>query len=166
MGPAEDQCVKEAMSGFQSFGSWLMDNLIGVAQGGQEIDAFRLQHDTGLCLMKKSLDPVDQNALKLPGVTDILYEANIEAFRQGARGVTWDGRVITGSWGFDLQDINETVDVYLWHGDKDKSISYQIGQCVAESIPNCKFKIVPDEGHISLRLNYAEEILNILTSGW
>jgi pimeloyl-ACP methyl ester carboxylesterase len=65
-------------------------------------------------------------------------------------------------WGFSLEDIQ--IKVYLWHGEDDTVVPPAMGRYLAQAIPNCQAKFIPDEGHFSLLPNYVEEILNTLVT--
>jgi pimeloyl-ACP methyl ester carboxylesterase len=85
-----------------------------------------------------------------------------EAFRSGSRGAAWDYALFTRPWGFRLDELS--VKVQLWHGEVDATIPVRMGRYMAEVIPNCQARFLPDEGHISLIINHAKEILSDLVA--
>jgi pimeloyl-ACP methyl ester carboxylesterase len=105
----------------------------------------------------KDLSEPDRAAFAQGEVLDMFGKMAIEAFRSGARGVTWDNVLCTRPWGFSLRDI--TIAVYHWQGEADNVVPPSQGQYLATTIPNCKSKFYPNEGHISLFTNHYEEIL-------
>lgn len=108
----------------------------------------------------KELSEPDRAAFAQAEVLDTFSRMAIEAFRSGARGVTWDTVLLTRPWGFSLQDI--TMPVYHWQGEADNVLPPSQGQYLAKNIPNCQSKFYPNEGHISLITNHYEEILGAI----
>jgi pimeloyl-ACP methyl ester carboxylesterase len=85
-----------------------------------------------------------------------------ETFRSGSRGAAWDYALLTRPWGFRLDELS--VKVQLWHGEADATIPVWMGRYVAEVIPNCQSRFLPGEGHISLIINHAKQILSDLVA--
>jgi len=83
-----------------------------------------------------------------------------DALRSGARGAQWDTALSAGPWDFKLQDI--AMKVYLWCGERDRNVSPAMGRYLETTIPNSEASIYPSEGHFSLIINHAEEILSVL----
>jgi fermentation-respiration switch protein FrsA (DUF1100 family) len=52
--------------------------------------------------------------------------------------------------------------IHLWHGDLDTQVPVSVGHYVANAIPDCRAKFLPEEGHLSLAHSRIEEILDIL----
>jgi hypothetical protein len=50
----------------------------------------------------------------------------------------------------------------MWHGTEDHNFSYHLAEKVAARLPQCSLRIVPDEGHYSLPILHAREILEDL----
>lgn len=120
------------------------------------------RHDGDMSRLKAYSPEPDQAALERPEVPHIIRDAILEAFRSGTRGPAWDARLLFGPWGFPPQEIS--IEIYLWHGEADRASPPAMGQYVANAIPNCRAKFVPDEGHVSLVINHMEEILSGLLS--
>ncbi len=104
----------------------------------------------------------DRESFLQPGIKELMAASLVEAQRQGTRGSAYDGVLLGRSWGFRLEDI-KFPSIFLWHGELDTQIPIAIGKAMANSIPNCKASYYPDEGHISLIVNHAEEIVRTLT---
>jgi pimeloyl-ACP methyl ester carboxylesterase len=82
-------------------------------------------------------------------------------FQQRGRGEAWEAVLLLGRpWGFRLEDIR--MPVYLWHGEMDAMNSIDMGRRVAKSIPDCRSKFYPQEGHFSLLVNHYEELLRAI----
>ena len=84
-----------------------------------------------------------------------------EAFRQGLRGPSYEGRLLVQDWGFRLEDILHAR-VHLWHGDKDSVAPPAGARAVAQRIPNCEATFLPGEAHSSTVVNHAETMLRTL----
>lgn len=105
----------------------------------------------------------DRKLFGRPEVRMFFAEEAAEAFRQGSKGPAWEGKLLFGeSWGFVPEDIS-MEDVYLWHGELDGNVPVSMGHAMAKRIPNCQARFYPDEAHLSLLLNHAEEILATLS---
>lgn len=102
----------------------------------------------------------DQELKDNPGNTLTIHMLR-EAFRQGLRGPSYDGRLLVQDWGFGLEEIT-LEHVYLWHGDQDSQTPPSAARSVAERIPNCEATFFPDDAHSSAVVNHTEEILRTL----
>ena len=86
-----------------------------------------------------------------------------EAFRQGMRGPSHEGRLLVGDWGFRLEDVTHER-LYLWHGELDAQSPLDAVREMAVSLPNCEATFFPDEAHASTVVRHAEEMLRTLAS--
>ena len=105
------------------------------------------------------LPEADKAILARPEMLQRIADDLREAFRSGTRGVAWDYSLVTRPWGFRLEDIS--IEIQLWHGEDDLSVSPIMGHHLASTIPNCRAKFLPHEGH-SLINNHTQEILSNL----
>ncbi|HLO28877.1 MAG TPA: alpha/beta hydrolase [Anaerolineales bacterium] len=103
----------------------------------------------------------DRKSLRQPGIKELLAASLVEAESQGSRGSAYDGALLGRSWGFKPEDI-QFPSIYLWHGELDTQVPISIGKATAKSLPHCKATYYPEEGHISLIVNHAEEIVKAL----
>ncbi len=105
----------------------------------------------------------DKQLYTAPEIKQLFVEEAAEAFRQGAKGPAWEGKLLFGApWGFLPEDIS-MENAYLWHGELDANVPVSTGRAMAVKIPNCKAKFYPHEAHLSLLINHAEEILMTLS---
>ena len=105
----------------------------------------------------------DRQLFGRPEIRQLFVEEAAEAFRQGAKGPAWEGKLLFGDpWGFVPEDIS-MEEVHLWHGELDANVPVSMGRAMAERIPHCQARFYPDEAHLSLVLNHAEEILATLS---
>ncbi len=101
----------------------------------------------------------DDELFRHPEIHEVCLQAELEAFRPGLKGMSWDVRLITRPWGFRLEDIK--VPIHIWHGTADNVTSVTMAQYMAGKIPGSKLTICQDEGHMLLFPHW-EEILNQL----
>ena len=98
----------------------------------------------------------DRRSFLQPGIKELMAASLVEALRPGARGAAYDGTLLGGSWGFNLEEI--TFPICLWHGELDKNIPVESVRVIAERIPHLKATYYPNESHISLIVNRGKEI--------
>ena len=104
----------------------------------------------------------DRKLLIRPGVKELLAASLVEGLRQGARGPAYDGTLLGRAWGFKLEEIAFPA-IYLWHGELDKEVPVAQGRAVAGKLAHCNATYYPNEGHLSLIVNHAAEILQSLS---
>jgi pimeloyl-ACP methyl ester carboxylesterase len=110
---------------------------------------------------QKWVEP-DRKVLSAPGVAEIMAASLVEAVKQGTKGAAYDGTLIgSRNWGFKLEDIKLST-LYLWHGERDTQIPVTAVRTLAKRLTTCKTTYYPNEGHISLIVNHAKDILNAL----
>jgi pimeloyl-ACP methyl ester carboxylesterase len=103
------------------------------------------------------MPPADQTAMSRPGVGEAFLRSFQAASAPGMRGVAWDAALLARPWGFRVADIG--MPVSLWHGEADRNTPLAMARYMAETIPNCRAKFFPGEGHFSLGVNHLGEIL-------
>lgn len=103
----------------------------------------------------------DRKSLLVPGIKELMTASLIEGLRQGGRGAAYEGTLFGRAWGFSLEEIRFPT-IFLWHGELDKEIPIAIAQEVAGELTQCKATYYPGEGHISVIVNHAQEILKVL----
>jgi pimeloyl-ACP methyl ester carboxylesterase len=89
---------------------------------------------------------VDMAYLERPDVRRVLGESLSEAFRAGSRGPAWEMGLYARSWGFPLEDIRTPV--HLSHGEQDANAPITMGRYLAATIPQCRSRFYPGEGHL------------------
>lgn len=89
----------------------------------------------------------------------------VEAFRQGAEGITRDLTIERLDWPFELEEIHSPT-VLVFHGEKDTLLHPRIAEYVCMRIPSCNEPtIYPDEGHSVVLYRY-EEIIQAMLEVW
>lgn len=104
----------------------------------------------------------DRACVLNPDAGRLLAADMVEAFRQGARGPAYEGTLYARSWGFKIEDITFPA-LFLWHGAYDRNIPITAGQAMAGKLAHCQASYYEDEGHLSLIVNRAAEIVTILS---
>jgi pimeloyl-ACP methyl ester carboxylesterase len=99
----------------------------------------------------------DEAVLARPDVREVLAATMTEAFHQGTRGAVHDIGLEARPWNVELAAIETPVDV--WHGHKDTLVSVTQGEALARAIPSASSRLLPEEGHVSLRVDRIAEIL-------
>jgi pimeloyl-ACP methyl ester carboxylesterase len=97
-----------------------------------------------------------------PELSQALFAAMIETVRGGTRGPQWDAALAVSPWDFPIDNIS--IPVYLWQGEDDRNVSFAAGRYFARTIPQCHATFLPGEGHVSLAVNYLEQILCVLSA--
>lgn len=84
------------------------------------------------------------------------------AFVEGAGGPAKDWAIATGAnWGFALGNIR-VPNIVIWHGDADVKTHVADIRRMAERLPICDVRVLPDEGHNSAFVNHRDEILDTM----
>jgi pimeloyl-ACP methyl ester carboxylesterase len=113
--------------------------------------------------IKKFPEP-DRKVMEDPKLLSLFIKESAEAFRQGNKGVIYEGKLYAKPWGFSLEDISPKLKVYLWHGEVDEAVPVAMGRGVCKAIPNCEGKFYPNDGHYSTIFKYFDDIVSALTS--
>lgn len=89
----------------------------------------------------------------------------VEAFRQGAEGMTRDYTIERLDWPFELEEIHAPT-VLVFHGEEDTALHPRVGEYVCMRIPSCdEPTIYPGEGHSVVYYRY-EEIIQAMLEAW
>jgi pimeloyl-ACP methyl ester carboxylesterase len=98
-----------------------------------------------------------------PDAGGLMAASMVEAFRQGARGPAYEGTMYGRSWDFRVEDIAFPA-LSLWHGERDRNVPVAMGRAVADKLAHCQATYYANEGHMSLVVNHAAEVVTILSS--
>ncbi|AGH95443.1 alpha/beta fold hydrolase [Pseudobdellovibrio exovorus] len=80
-----------------------------------------------------------------------------EALEQKGLGPIQDARVFLSHWSQNFQDF--AMPISFWHGDEDVIVPDAVSQLMSKRIKNSKLFLLPQEGHLSLPIMRAEEIM-------
>jgi hypothetical protein len=116
-----------------------------------------------LFALRRMLPEPDRTVLGRPELRGFFPRHVREIFRQGARGSAQDGEMYLSPWNLQLEDLG--VAVQLWHGDADIAVPDSMGRFLSRKLSCCHPQFCSGEGHISLLIDHAEEILGALREG-
>jgi len=105
----------------------------------------------------------DRRVLREPPVTRWLAQNLQESQRQSGQGALRDARLQCAGWPFSLDEIR--LPVTLWHGDADPIVPHDHGRYMHAQLPDARLHIVHGEGHFSLPVRHADQILRELVEG-
>jgi len=111
--------------------------------------------------MNKNIPDCDKEAMKDPKINDAFINLIKEAFKQGSEGAKTDALLYKREWGFELENINHPI--ILWHGKDDLNIKMETAEDISGKLTNCEFELLPNQGHISLMVQYSDKILGIFS---
>lgn len=107
---------------------------------------------------RRWLSKADREALAPASMRALAARVYAEHHRHGGIGARSDARLSMRAWGFDLQTV-PVRKLFLWHGKEDRLIGYLMAEALAAALPHCISKFYSGEGHISVLMNHAGEIL-------
>ncbi len=110
-----------------------------------------------LSIMASRAKLPDRSYLRRKDVGTVMCATFREAMRFGVAGAVSDLRLYGTGWGFQLDDIRVPVD--LWHGEKDRIVPVAMGRWLANAIPDCQARFLPQHGHFSLILEGMQAML-------
>lgn len=135
--------------------------LLKLIYGNVAIAAARIAPGLAVDVMCWLNRKVDRIALQPPLIKAIFTDNLREAFRQGAGGGIADMQAATVGWSFELPRI---APLQLWHGDRDSVVPHKHSEWLAQQVPAARLRIIAGEGHFSLPVRYATDIVQTLVS--
>ncbi len=121
----------------------------------------RLNPSAAKKLVPISAPKADREMFARSDIREVDRQDLIEAYRRGGRAIYGEVMTLINPWGFRLQDIHKKI--YLWHGQEDTTVPFNLARYVAHSLPSCEPRFYPGEGH-TLLYNYWREILTVAIS--
>lgn len=104
----------------------------------------------------------DQEVLKHKAVSPLLTESLKAALSQGPKGIVQDLKIYANRWQLPLHEIQ--CPVTLWHGTHDDVVHVAYCHEMQSRIKRAEIKLIPNEGHYSIAMNYRDAILSDLLS--
>lgn len=121
---------------------------------GGLLSSFRI----GIDLFRNTVaSAADRKVLAEPLVREHLNDAIEDAMRLGARGCLDDLRLYPEPWGFEPESIDQPVEI--WHGDEDELVPLDHAAWYSLHLSHSRLHVVKGEGHFSLPIHHAGEIL-------
>lgn len=106
------------------------------------------------------LSSPDQAVLRDPIVRSNLLASLDLARRQGSSGILFDLKSFASDWPLNWDDVR--CPTTIWHGGRDLVLSPDMARFLKSRLAHAALKLYPDEGHYSLAIGRAEEILRDL----
>jgi pimeloyl-ACP methyl ester carboxylesterase len=102
----------------------------------------------------------DLRLMQDPIKLDLLARTMLETGRQNGQGNRNEIERLVRPWGFDIRKI--AVPVYLFHGDQDRIMHVGPARRMARALRNCVATFYAGEGHFSVLVNRADELMGAL----
>lgn len=103
----------------------------------------------------------DLRLMHIPALRAVLARTMMETARQNGAGNRNEIERLVRPWGFDLRDITGPR-VFVWHGDKDRIMPIGPSRVMARRLTNCTSTFYAGEGHFSVLVNRAHDLLAAL----
>lgn len=116
-----------------------------------------LENPNQLKKMLKQLPDIDAKIFEDAHHRDAMVLALKEAFRQNAKGVVTDFKLLLQPLEFELEDIQ--CPVVIWQGGKDKQAPQAHAEIYHRAIAHSEYNFLPDEGHLSMLHSHGEQLL-------
>jgi pimeloyl-ACP methyl ester carboxylesterase len=100
----------------------------------------------------------DLQILATEAVRSLISRVLAEHYRHRGIGARYDARLSMRAWGFELGRVRGPR-LFLWHGKQDRLIGYAMAEALAAALPRCVPTFYPVDGHFSVLINHAREIL-------
>ena len=101
----------------------------------------------------------DRAVLRRPDNRTLFADSLGEAFRQGPAGAVADLAAAIRPWPFALDGIRN---LQLWHGLADRVVPPIHSEWLKHSVPQARLTWVPGEGHFSLPIRHAGDLVRAL----
>lgn len=108
-----------------------------------------------------SRHPIEAQCLKDVEVRKAVVHSCKESFRQGGLGMAWEANMLSSDWGIAFQELDGTG-LDIWYGKVDQNVSCSKAVAVMETLKGSELHLMEGEAHLSLLVNYADEILSHL----
>lgn len=131
--------------------------LLNLVYGGLVARILRWRPELIRALLTVGAPETDRAVLARPDISRCVLDASREALRQGPRAVLQDFVLYANAWGFPFQQIARPVDI--WQGGADATVPPSHAQFLAEALPQALLRLLPEEGHFSLPINFIDDIL-------
>jgi pimeloyl-ACP methyl ester carboxylesterase len=134
--------------------------LLRLVYGDLTSKVMRWNPDFLMSLLMVSAPIADNIALKRPEVRQVFVMSAKESLRKGAQGALQDFVMYSHEWGFNIKDISMVIN--LWHGKSDATVPFSHGNFMANRLHHARSHFFSEEGHFSLPVNHAKDIVRTL----
>ena len=115
-----------------------------------------------LARMGRWLGGEDLRLMQDDAKLDLLTRTMLESGRQNQEGNRSEIARLTRPWGFDIRKID--VPIFLFHGDQDQIMHVGPVRTMARTLKRCAATFHPGEGHFSVLVNRAEDLIGALAT--
>lgn len=140
-----DRLRRHVVPGMLRFSQWMVD---------------RGTHRAPMTWLLKSIPESDRRALDEIDGWDSVKSSYLEAIRNGTEFLLEDGELYLSPWDFEPELIQ--VPVTFWHGTADCNLPCDGARKLAARVPGAEGRWIDGEGHYSLPLHYAGQVLDRL----
>ena len=130
---------------------WLARRVLATELIAKRIDAW-------LQSLEKEADKEDD--LTIEERRERLLRIAFEGFAQGAGGMVQEAQLLTGDWGFKLEDV-QFDKIQLWHGTHDQQSPIRMARYMAERLPHAELREFEGVDHFKMA-SHLEEIFSEL----
>ena len=102
----------------------------------------------------------DLRLMQDPSKFELLARTMFESGRQSGQGNRSEIERLARPWGFDIRKIN--VPIFLFHGEQDLIMHIGPARRMARALKQCVPTFYAGEGHFSVLVNRAEELIGAL----
>ena len=103
----------------------------------------------------------DEVLMGIPAMRAVLARTMVETARQGAVANRDEIERLVRPWGFDVRRIAFDR-IFIWHGEQDRIMPVGPARVLANALGQSRSVFYPDEGHFSVLVNRAKELLEAL----
>ncbi|HEY4941026.1 MAG TPA: alpha/beta hydrolase [Rhizomicrobium sp.] len=103
----------------------------------------------------------DLRLMHIPQLRAVLARTMMETARQSGAGNRNEIERLVRPWGFDLKDIAGPR-MFVWHGDQDRIMPVGPARAIARRLKDCTATFYTGEGHFSVLVNRAHDLLAAL----
>ena len=104
--------------------------------------------------------PADRALLGDRDIAGILNQTIADAMQNSAKGARRDLMLYTHDWHIPFAAIEHPV--HIWHGLADGTVPVEHARWLAQQLPHSELTELPGEGHYSVPIRYARQILDAL----
>ena len=114
-----------------------------------------------LAWLLASLPAEDRAVLRSnPRAVPVFVASFEEGVRQGGRGVMTDADIYLKEWRLDWKSIRQPI--RYWHGGQDRNIPAGLVRNLVARVPGARLELDEPEGHFSLALRRAPDVMDYL----
>jgi pimeloyl-ACP methyl ester carboxylesterase len=163
LGPLNAATAMQAMQWPARFGFAMAraaPRMLRLIYGGVVGRLIRGDPEMALSLLARGSPASDRSILARTEIKAALCASVREGLRPGTKGAVQDMVLYAHDWGFGLERIR--MPITFWHGEADRTVPLSHTLKLAESFPHAQVLTFPGEGHFSLPIAHADEILDTL----